>query len=509
MDKDMRGGKRPDGDARWTSLRHAGIGVWPEYKAHGIPVVVNGNEVVLPRLAEHMLTEYVSHGGTFGKGATLFGSAQAAVNFHDDFLNEYPIREPEKAVIDARLIRDWISRTADESRTYTRTLMVEMKESFSRVVIDGATQEIAPFVVDRPGIIRSKSSRLNGRFRKPVTHSDITLNLSVDAPVPPGKWSSVVHNQHVDWIAKWRDHQTLKTKYARISMGSPSEQEAERLKFENSRQLVKDMPKMKRKIAHLTDSTVEQQQGQGVCIWLVQHLCLRVGSQDTNDVAFGATTLQSRHIKDVCARSFVLEFPGKSGVKYVRKVTGVPSKIVDIIRGRKKSHRMALFPDVCSKTLNRIIASVTRGRTAKELRTAGVCALFVDTLDDCMRSAKSTLKSPHEKTTQARLALSLGLALAASQANHRRGCDNDDVNLTRKLSSMIKSVNDGDATHADLNRLIKGSCLSVQTTVNSYIDPRIVVAFCKKYNVNNPYHKAYERRAQWALETSSMFDYYG
>ena len=272
------GGARPDGRTRWKTLTHHGVLLPPPYVPHRRPVLwrepggkgVSTREVMLPPVAEEMITEFVRRGGTVvASKATLFGKAGPAAAFWRDWRKALPKGCPISSLGGCDL-----SRIAEVAASLTASAVkfaLRKKPIYDTAMVDGAPQPVSPYAVDRPGIFsgRNASPELSGRYRRRITAADVTLNLSKGAPVPPvhapknassppeslppkgGKlsWAGVVHDPHVAGVAKWRDPRTGFVKYARLAPASSGEQEADRAKYELARRLHRALPTLRKRIA--------------------------------------------------------------------------------------------------------------------------------------------------------------------------------------------------------------------------------------------------------------------
>ena len=75
------GGNKP----QWSVFRHNGPYFPPEYKAHNIPVIINGKYIKLPKLAEEYITLYANYLDTEYIKKSKFNK-----NFLEDFRKTLP-----------------------------------------------------------------------------------------------------------------------------------------------------------------------------------------------------------------------------------------------------------------------------------------------------------------------------------------------------------------------------------------------------------------------------------
>ncbi len=544
----MTGGKRPDGVPRWNILSHFGVLLPAPYEPHGVPVrlVAASRDLRgLPELvrltpdAEEMLTDYVRLGGTAGpahaaRGATsrapppqLRGSVRAAQTFWDDWRRLLPDDTPvhRLADIDVSAVQEWVKENGrGRSRRSRSNSSSEALPRQAFAFVDGQKQQVSPYAVERPGVFvgRNASAALTGRIRRRLMAADVTLNLGVgeEAPPPSDAWADVVHNRYADWIAKWKDPVTGKTHYARLAASAPSEQEGFVTKYDLARRMCALLPRFRTLYRRLLASGSPRDRQLGACLWLIEQLGVRVG-RSGNDAAHGATTILARHISFPAATpaaSFRLDFPGKDGVQYVRTVRAPPavaSAFREAAARKPQGHR--LLDRVSADSVNAAIARVLGGASAKVLRTCRACTLFEETLLAVEGSygGHGGRAIAHDA---ARLALLLAYVRTAILCNHRARCDEkselDASALEPHVAAAMAAAADRKAPGAVarqlIARVVRPGCLGLYTARTSYVDTRIIAAFCARngYPLAAALHSPGRQlppRFKWAADTPGTF----
>lgn len=503
----QHGGRRPDGHARWETLELPYSILAPSYVAHGTPVIlVNGKGALpLPPVAEELLTEYVRLGGTTGvPEPKLLGSKESAKNFWYDWkklLHDLPpeINVNSLSDIDTSLIRDWLDdRSRNGSHQGRRTV-----GKTAIAIVDGKVQRIVPQCVDRPGIFvgRNKLS-LTGGIRRRIMAADVTLNLGhgSEPPPPSSSWAKVIHVNTVDWVARWVDPVTQKTRYIRLASSSPSEQGSFKAKFELAQKMLCAMPRYIRRCKKLIASKGNKHRQLGVCMWLLGNLGIRVGGVSSG--THGATTLQVQHIR-LGTSSCHIHFPGKDGIPYIRTLH-LPSAISGVIRESQAGKSMGdqLFDLVTADMVNRQISKIIPGASAKVIRTAQACARFEQSLLHAERSG-----------FDAKASLLIALAKTALFCNHREKCSDNSIMSISSVEAEISRIEKRVLTYNKhinaIMSIVRRGCIGLYTIRTSYIDPRIIFAFCQRngFSPSSPlcFGASGIQSRSWAQDTPGSF----
>ena len=479
--------------------------------------------------AEEMLTEYVRLGGTTGgdRGApTLLGSTEAATRFWDDWRLLYlpdqkscPIRG--LADIDVSAIRAWLARHGGRrAAAADRRDRRPPPEAFA--VVDGVRQNVAPFAIELPGVfVGRNNSELTGRIRRRLRHSEVTLNLGPGAPVPGKKasWGRIVRDPTMNWIAMWKDPLTRTKRYAWL------EHQGLRAKYDLARRMCRRLPAMRAECARLLAADDRRARQLGACLWTIEHLGIRVG-RTTNDTAHGATTLLVRHVAFPPSANLVrFDFPGKDGVRYLRTVRAPPAVAAALreaaLRGRKHAGD-PLFDLVTAESVNDAIQAVLRGATAKVLRTCRACHTFESTL---LSVERAYIAAPGGRLDwdEAHLALQFAFVRTAIFCNHRAGCHAGSVLDASALEPVVdklqRDARPGGALSTNAvrsaltSRVVRPGCLGLYTARTSYIDGRIIAAFCERngFPVEDAFHAKNKlpARFKWVLGTPGTFRFCG
>jgi DNA topoisomerase-1 len=228
---------------------------------------------------------------------------------------------------------------------------------------------------------------LRGRWKQGATKQDVTLNLSPDAPRPPGEWAEIVWQPESLWVARWEDRLSAKLKYVWLSDTAPVKQRREALKFDKASTLHANLEQVRAHIqAGLQDDDPRKRMIATAC-YLIDALCLRVGDEKDADEAdtVGATTLRPEHVTIQPNGMAEFQFLGKDSVPWHKELALPPlvhETLEELIRTARPSRSAGngdeshptrdlpqIFPDIGSRNINSFLSRIHKGLSAKVFRT--------------------------------------------------------------------------------------------------------------------------------------------
>jgi DNA topoisomerase-1 len=365
----------------WKELRHNGVAFPPSYEPKRLQIRVRGETVKLSPEAEELAYAW-------GKKRTTpyIQDSVFQANFLSDFLKLLPSQfaDAKYSEIDFTPLYEYqakeeLSRTdlalKKKLATERKELRLQLKEKYGFATIDGTRTEFANYMVEPPSIFMGRGSHpMRGRWKPRVFAEDVVLNLSDDAPTPPGNWKAVVHDHDSIWLAYWIDKLSNVRKYVWPSDVSDLRQERDKMKYDNAKKLQKRLTDVREFIQKdLLSPDVKVRKLATVC-YLIDNLAMRVGDEKEEDEAdtVGASTLRVEHVKFL-PEGVEFDFLGKDSVRWqkVLKVDGTDSPI------RKNLHEFCngkrpqdlVFDGITSESVNRFFGRAMKGLTAKVFRT--------------------------------------------------------------------------------------------------------------------------------------------
>ena len=380
-------------------LVHNGIRVIELPAPTGMTLTVRGNSMVLNALQEQMSMAFVAK-----RHLGYWEDRVFVRNFLRDFskiLGVKPALKPDEVDLE-EFFQEGIKRreheqqqkeamTKEEKKALAaerKTVREALREKFGKAEIDSEEVEIANWTAEPNCIFMGRGKHpLRGKWKPGPQQSDITLNLSPDAPQPEGNWAGRVWQPDSLWVARWEDRLSGKMKYVWVSDTASIKQEREVEKFEVAQQLAKRIKRVRQAIQEdMTTKKPRRRQIATAC-YLIDVLSLRVGDEKDPDEAdtVGATTLRPEHITIKENGEVEFQFLGKDSVPW-HKTVSLPAEVVEelqhlidnarvpTLRNRQgRSHpsreRPQIFPDVRSRNVNAYLNEIMPGLTAKVFRT--------------------------------------------------------------------------------------------------------------------------------------------
>lgn len=525
------------GSKQWDVLIHNGPMFVPEYVPHNIMIYINGKPVQLSGLGEEYITMYARYIDTdYIKNPRLANRFNK--NFMKDWKKVLPIHIAKSFSSMNEINVDNIKKHLDKIKERKSNISSHEKErikhqnelleeAYKYCVINGSRMKVGNFKIEPPGIFLGRGVHPKlGCIKKRINPEDVIINLSKDAPIPKpnvhGHWKEVIHNNEVVWLATWVDNISGKNKYIFTSMESIFKSKSDMDKFDLAR-------KLKRKVNHIrstyyddmknTNNIILQQHA--TALYLIDNLALRVGgAKDVKEKAdtVGVTSLRVEHIILYDDMNIIkLDFLGKDSVRYCRKVK-IDSVAYANIKSfiNNKSKKDDLFDKISSASLNNYLDTIMEGLTAKVWRTYNASMLFQKELDKVNPNILE--KMPESERINYLISIfNQANTAVALLCNHQKNVSTDIESTVRKIDDMIKKYRDRKKKTRNKDKIklldakiitlkmkketkVKMKNVSLGTSKNNYIDPRIIFSFIKKYNIpeDKLFNKALINRFEWA-----------
>ncbi|KAJ2940667.1 hypothetical protein O0L34_g14776 [Tuta absoluta] len=445
----------------WNFLEHKGPVFSPNYKP--LPSTVkfkyDGNELTLSENAEEVAGFYAKLLNTKETTDHVFNS-----NFFKDWREKMTPEEKEiitdLSKCDFIAMADYLNKKSDK---------VDIPKDYQFCNLDYERQKIENWKVESPGLLKSQGKN-RGKVKKRIKPEDVTINCSEDSQEPQPyctegvmdghKWQLKIHDNTKEWLARYKI--LHKYKYMELHPSTVLKSNIELNKYETARKLHLYIDKIResyRKDWENTDMAICQR---SVALYFIDFLGFRAGDENDDTENVGCCLLRVKHVEpedeEKCTLKF--NFLGKSSVKY-DKVVKVEKKVVDNIRlfRNDKSLDDELFDKLTARNLNNYLRKEfgMPELTAKVFRTYNASIKMKKELDKLDNpEAEEAFKKAH--------------SIVVSYCHHKDP-------LTSKLS---------------------------------YIDPRIIVAWCKKHGVQ--INKVYTTQRlldkhSWAIENPDYFNF--
>jgi DNA topoisomerase-1 len=377
-------------------LIHNGVVVPDPPPPHGLVIIVRGEQVALtPKQEEMALAWAKKHGTPYVKDPVF------VENFLTDFSAELGLDPPlalsevdfgpAVGIVQAeKAAKERMTKEERKALAAQRKVRREaLRAQYGFAVVDGKRAEIANYIVEPSGIFMGRGKHpLRGRWKEGARQSDVTLNLSPDAPRPPGDWADIVWQPESLWVARWKDKLSGKLKYVWLSDTVPIKQAREAQKFDIAIELDARLESVRARIAQDLNAPEPKKRMIATACYLIDALGLRVGDEKEADEAdtVGATTLRPEHVRLHPDGTAEFHFLGKDSVEWHKTLTlpkPVQRNMEELMRHARPSSNSQetddrfnptrdlpqLFPDISSRDVNAYLSDLMPDLTAKVFRT--------------------------------------------------------------------------------------------------------------------------------------------
>ncbi|KAK4879023.1 hypothetical protein RN001_007169 [Aquatica leii] len=546
--------KKDDG-TKWTFLEHKGPVFAPAYERipDNVKFYYNGNHMRLSDQAEEVAGFYakmLDHDYTTKK------------IFNDNFFKDWRkvMTDKEQGIItdlkkcNFKQMHTYFMDQAEKNRNRTKEEKQALKEKNEAIVkeygfckIDGHTEKIGNFKIEPPGLFRGRGEHPKmGKLKRRVVAEDIIINCSKDAKVPDApkghQWKEVRHDPSVTWLASWTENVQNQVKYVMLNPSSKLKGEKDWQKYETARRLHKSIDKIRTEYRDDWKSKEMRIRQRAVALYFIDKLALRAGNEKDEDQAdtVGCCSLRVEHIelfeeKDDKEYVVVFDFLGKDSIRYYNEVS-VEKRVfknLQLFMENKKGGD-DLFDRLNTSILNKHLNELMEGLTAKVFRTYNASFTLQQQLDQ--------LTNAEDSISEKILSYNRANRAVAILCNHQRAVPKGHQKSMEKLKEKIDAKKDAlkdaerqvkdaqrDAKHGSVKektvyekkkkmlqrmkeQLAKleiqetdrdeNKTIALGTSKLNYLDPRISVAWCKKYDVpiEKIYNKTQRDKFRWAID---------
>ncbi|ULU13610.1 hypothetical protein L3Y34_016242 [Caenorhabditis briggsae] len=550
--------KKPDG-VKWNTLQHCGPLFAPAYipLPDHVHFKYNGHRMKLSPAAEECATFYagvVNH--------EYSSQVQFNTNFMKDWRKLMTSGEREKitdlAKCDFTHIVEYQNEQREIRKAMTKEEKAKIKEEkaqevvdYGIAIIDGHKEKIANFRIEPPGVFRGRGGHPKmGFIKKRIVPEDVIVNCGKDSviPKPPlgHKWKEVRHDNTVSWLCSWTESVLGQNKYIMLNASSKIKGSKDYEKYETARRLKKKIGGIRERYIADWKSKEMRIRQRATALYFIDKLALRAGNEkdvDESADTVGCCSLRYEHIKlfesaklqetDKKEKEFVVEFDflGKDSIRYFNRVA-VEKRVFKNLKLFMENKKAGddLFDRLDTATLNEHLRSLMDGLTVKVFRTYNASITLQEQL--------IKLTNPDDNVAAKILSYNRANRQVAILCNHQRavskGFDESMAKLEQKIKDKKAEVKEAEAalksargaekekaqkkydqkkeqlkklkiqrTDKDENKQI-----ALGTSKLNYIDPRITVAWCKKFEVplERVFTKTHREKFRWAIDMTMTTD---
>ena len=453
-------------------------------------------------------------------------------NFFEDWKivlgKNHIIKDWEK--IDFSEIKNYIIKKSEEKKSKTKEekqeekkIKDDIKEIYGYAVVDGYRSALGAWTVQPPGLYighgtHPKRGRIKGRLRP----RDVTINCT-EGKAPkcsvrgkPCIWGQIIEDKTVTWIAGYKNPVTNLTTYVYLDRKeSKWVCASDKVKFDKAKKLKENINSIRAVYNSDLDSESSITIQCAVAVYFLDRLAIRPGAEkdekEESDTV-GLTTLKCENIKFLTDNNIELKFVGKSSIEFQKKFK-IDFKVYNILKELCKSTdgKSEIFKYVSADVLNDYLKKIVPDLTAKVFRTWKACSTLQNALDGLNVDIDNSVSSKKEAFDRANIQV-------AEALNHKALTQND--NKVTKIEEKIKDLeekmkdtktdNQKQKIEERITKLetdleaAKGN-ISLTTSKVNYIDPRIIVSWCKRIEmpIEKIYTKTSLKKFIWAMQIDS------
>ncbi|XP_065442403.1 DNA topoisomerase I, mitochondrial isoform X3 [Chrysemys picta bellii] len=402
----------------------------------------------------------------------------------------------------------------------------KIQEEYGYCILDGHREKIGNFKTEPPGLFRGRGDHPKmGMLKKRIMPEDVIINCSKDSktPEPPSghKWKEVRCDNTVTWLASWTENIQNSIKYIMLNPSSKLKGEKDWQKYEVARRLKGVVNKIRSQYRADWKSREMKKRQRSVALYFIDKLALRAGNEkeegETADTV-GCCSLRVEHIKlhpELDGQEHVVEFDflGKDSIRYYNKVpVEKPTTVLN-------KHLQDLMDGLTAKVFRTYNASITLQEQLKALTDAedNVAAKLLSynranravailcnhqratpkSFEKSMQNLQAKIDAKKEQLGEAQMELKRAKAdLKAKKDVKSKAAVEKKKKLLEKLQEQLLKLN-VQATDKEENKQI-----ALGTSKLNYLDPRISVAWCKKFGVpiEKIYNKTQREKFAWAID---------
>ncbi|XP_026502678.1 DNA topoisomerase I, mitochondrial isoform X1 [Terrapene carolina triunguis] len=425
----------------------------------------------------------------------------------------------------------------------------KIQEEYGYCILDGHREKIGNFKTEPPGLFRGRGDHPKmGMLKKRIMPEDVIINCSKDSqtPEPPSghKWKEVRCDNTVTWLASWTENIQNSIKYIMLNPSSKLKGEKDWQKYEVARRLKGVVNKIRSQYRADWKSREMKKRQRSVALYFIDKLALRAGNEkeegETADTV-GCCSLRVEHIKlhpELDGQEHVVEFDflGKDSIRYYNKVPVEKPVFKNLqLFMENKDPGDDLFDRLNTTVLNKHLQDLMDGLTAKVFRTYNASITLQEQLkaltdaednvaakllsynranravailcnhqratpksfEKSMQNLQAKIDAKKEQLGEAQMELKRAKAdLKAKKDVKSKAAVEKKKKLLEKIQEQLLKLN-VQATDKEENKQI-----ALGTSKLNYLDPRISVAWCKKFGVpiEKIYNKTQREKFAWAID---------
>ncbi|XP_075033679.1 DNA topoisomerase 1 [Mixophyes fleayi] len=542
---------------KWKFLEHKGPVFAPPYEPlpDNVKFFYDGKVVKLSPKAEEVATFFAKMLDHEYTTKDIFRK-----NFFKDWKKEMTTDERNLLTnlnkCDFNEMSQYFKAQSEARKQMTKDEKLKIKEENERLVqeygyciMDNHKERIANFRIEPPGLFRGRGDHPKmGKLKRRIMPENIIINCSKDSQIPAApaghKWKEVRYDNKVTWLVSWTENIQGSIKYIMLNPSSRIKGEKDWQKYETARRLKICVEKIRNTYKEDWKSKEMKARQRSVALYFIDKLALRAGNEkeegETADTV-GCCSLRVEHTKlypEIDGQEYVVEFDflGKDSIRYYNKVP-VEKRVFKNLQlfMENKQPEDDLFDRLNTSILNKHLQDLMDGLTAKVFRTYNASITLQQQLKE--------LTNGDDNVPAKILSYNRANRAVAILCNHQRAppktFEKSMMNLQTKIDAKKDQLADArrelKSAKADAKvrrdertkKLVESKKKAVQrveeqlmklevqatdreenkqialgTSKLNYLDPRISVAWCKKFEIpiEKIYNKTQREKFAWAID---------
>ncbi|KAM3871921.1 DNA topoisomerase 1 [Diretmus argenteus] len=543
--------------SKWRFLEHKGPVFAAPYESlpHNVKFYYDGKPMKLSAPAEEVATFFAKMLDHEYTTKPIFRK-----NFYKDWRKEMTSEEKSKITdlnkCNFNEMNEYFKAQSEARKQMSKEEKQKIKEENEKVlqeygfcVMDNHKERIGNFRIEPPGLFRGRGDHPKmGMLKRRLRPEDVIINCSKDSkqpkPPPGTRWKEVRHDNKVTWLVSWTENIQGSIKYIMLNPSSRIKGEKDWQKYETARRLKKCVDRLRAQYREDWKSKEMRIRQRAVALYFIDKLALRAGNEkeegETADTV-GCCSLRVEHIRlfaKLDDQEFVVEFDflGKDSIRYYNKIP-VEKRVFKNLQLflENKQPEDDLFDRLNTSILNKHLQELMDGLTAKVFRTYNASITLQQQLKE--------LTCPEDSLPAKILSYNRANRAVAILCNHQRAppktFEKSMQNIQTKIDEKQKQLSaarkqlksakaDHKASHDDRSKksvdvkrkavqrieeqLMKlqmqatdreeNKQIALGTSKLNYLDPRISVAWCKKWDipVEKIYNKTQREKFAWAID---------
>ncbi|KAM6929978.1 DNA topoisomerase I, mitochondrial [Lycodopsis pacificus] len=549
--------ERATDGSKWRFLEHKGPVFAPPYEAmpDRVKFYYDGKPMKLNAPAEEVATFFAKMLDHEYTTKDIFRK-----NFFKDWRKEMTSEEKSKLSdlnkCDFGEMSEYFKAQSEARKQMSKAEKQKIKEENERLlqeygfcIMDNHKERIGNFRIEPPGLFRGRGDHPKmGMLKRRIRPQDIIINCSKDSkqPKPPTgtKWKELRHDNKVTWLASWTENIQGSIKYIMLNPSSRIKGEKDWQKYETARRLKKCVDRIRTQYREDWKSKEMRIRQRAVALYFIDKLALRAGNEkeegETADTV-GCCSLRVEHIKlypKMDDQEYVVEFDflGKDSIRYYNKIP-VEKRVFKNLQLflENKQPEDDLFDRLNTSILNKHLQELMDGLTAKVFRTYNASITLQQQLKELAcpedslpakvlsynranravailcnhqrappKTFEKSMQNLQTKIDEKQNQLSAARKqLKAAKAEHKASHDDKSKRVVELKRKAVQRIEEQlmklqvQATDREENKQI-----ALGTSKLNYLDPRISVAWCKKWVVpiEKIYNKTQREKFAWAID---------